>query len=115
MMHVLGVGAFGCVRLAVHRPMKQALAVKQICKEHVVKSRQVEHVLNERKLMSLLSHPFIVRLHATYQDDVVRARRDNTCPAMVVLLRSEQPASSARPLLAEPIHGHGACAGRRSL
>lgn len=69
---VLGVGSFGYVRLALHRDgagKERVLALKAMRKDHLVKKRQVQHVLNERWVGQALQHPFLCTLLSTYQDD----------------------------------------------
>ena len=65
---ILGVGSFGQVRLAVHTPTDTPYALKSIYKGQVIATNQVEHILNEKKIMQMCSHPFLIRLAAAYQD-----------------------------------------------
>ena len=65
---ILGVGSFGQVRLAVHTPTDTPYALKSIYKGQVIATNQVEHILNEKKIMQMCSHPFLLRLAAAYQD-----------------------------------------------
>jgi serine/threonine protein kinase len=37
-------------------------------KEAILQTKQVEHVRNERQLLGLLRHPFIVQFYASFQD-----------------------------------------------
>ena len=37
-------------------------------KPHVVSKRQVDHVNNERKLLSMCDHPFVIELFGSFQD-----------------------------------------------
>ena len=70
---MLGVGSFGYVRLALHRDSdtdeERVLALKAMRKDHLVKKRQVGHVLNERWVGQALHHPFVCTLISTYQDE----------------------------------------------
>ena len=70
---MLGVGSFGYVRLASHRDSgtgeERVLALKAMRKDHLVKKRQVGHVLNERWVGQALHHPFVCTLISTYQDE----------------------------------------------
>ncbi|ORY85428.1 kinase-like domain-containing protein, partial [Protomyces lactucae-debilis] len=67
----LGTGTFGRVFLA--RPKqaegdKQAFfAMKVLQKSEVVRLRQVEHINNEREILSIVRHPFIVSMRASFQ------------------------------------------------
>jgi serine/threonine protein kinase len=37
-------------------------------KADVVKMRQIEHTLNEKRTLEKLDHPFLVKLYASFQD-----------------------------------------------
>ena len=68
---VLGVGSFGCVRLAVHRPReprsaKQTYALKGLHKGHLIATNQINNVVNEKTLLRRCHHPFILRCADTY-------------------------------------------------
>ena len=65
----VGSGSFGHVQLVVHQGTNQPFALKCMLKARVVSLNQVEHVFAERSAMRMCSHPFIVSLAATFQDD----------------------------------------------
>ena len=71
---ILGVGAFGRVKLVTHEPggkkdeAAPAYALKCISKGQVRKLQQVEHVLNEKNILAMCRHPFLPRLVAKFQD-----------------------------------------------
>lgn len=62
----LGRGAFGQVSLVKWN--NDYCALKQICKQQVVKSQLVGHIKAEKRLMAECDSPFLVRLHAAFQD-----------------------------------------------
>ncbi|TPP67702.1 cGMP-dependent protein kinase isozyme 1 [Fasciola gigantica] len=67
---VLGVGGFGRVDLVtLTYDRTQAFAMKRLQKQHVVQTRQQEHVHFEKLILSSVSSPFICRLYATYRDN----------------------------------------------
>lgn len=41
-------------------------AMKVINKKHIVDSDKVDQIISERKIFSMLSHPFIVQLHSAF-------------------------------------------------
>lgn len=43
--------------------------VKILEKRHIVKENKAQYVRRERDLMSILEHPFFVKLYFTFQDD----------------------------------------------
>ena len=94
-LSVLGAGAFGTVKLVKHIPVGSdcpvvlvgegwphlkllslracvqtgtAMALKLLPKARVVEMRQTENVANERRLLAMCRHPFVVRLFGTFQD-----------------------------------------------
>ncbi len=58
----LGTGSFGRVMLVQHKKSKSYHAMKILDKQKVVKLKQVEHTLNEKKILSAISFPFLVNL-----------------------------------------------------
>lgn len=65
----LGNGAFGLVRLVENSKNKgEAFALKAVSKDKVAMSKQESHILNEKRILMGLDHPFITKLYSTYQD-----------------------------------------------
>ncbi|CAG0897132.1 unnamed protein product [Darwinula stevensoni] len=58
----LGTGSFGRVMLVQHKANKTYHAMKILDKQKVVKLKQVEHTLNEKKILQAISFPFLVNL-----------------------------------------------------
>lgn len=63
---VIGVGTFGRVRVVVHRHTNVPYALKCIDKVVISQLEQHEHIRNEKNIMAELDHPFITKLHATF-------------------------------------------------
>ena len=63
---ILGEGSFGRVKLVLHRPTKTPYALKCLRKGHVIKFQQTEHVINEKRVMELCDHPFVLKLMGVY-------------------------------------------------
>jgi len=64
----LGAGTFGRVKLVYHAATEKTYALKTMHKSEVVAHSQVTNVLNEKSLMMLCNHPFVLKLYATYMD-----------------------------------------------
>jgi len=64
----VGTGGFGRVKLVKHKKTGKHLALKILKKHEIVRQQQVEHVLSERSILESVAHPYIIRLHSTYQD-----------------------------------------------
>lgn len=71
-MRVLGKGSFGKVVLVQKRTGKERgglFAMKILRKTHLVKRRQIERTKTERKVLALVDHPFIMKLHFAFQSE----------------------------------------------
>ena len=69
MGRIVGTGSFGRVCLARHKATDTAVAIKSLLKSRIVKNQQVSHVRSERDVLDSLDHPFIVKMHSTFQDE----------------------------------------------
>ncbi|XP_046634587.1 cAMP-dependent protein kinase catalytic subunit 1-like [Daphnia pulicaria] len=65
----LASGNFGRVLLVQHKWNKQFYAMKVLEKQKVVKKKQVEHTLDEKKVLSAISFPFVVGLEFYFKDN----------------------------------------------
>lgn len=67
-LRTLGTGSFGRVHLIRSRHNGRYYAMKVLKKEIVVRLKQVEHTNDERLMLSIVTHPFIIRMWGTFQD-----------------------------------------------
>lgn len=65
---VIGRGGFGKVWRTIHKPTNRIFAMKEMKKVRIVKKNSVQSVLNEKSLLSILKHPFIVNMQYAFQD-----------------------------------------------
>jgi len=68
-LSTLGTGTFGRVRLVKHREEADdidPLALKCLKKNAIIKLKQIDHVKSEKKVLSIIEHPFIVNLKGTF-------------------------------------------------
>ena len=61
-LHTIGTGSFGRVRLARVIATNEIIALKQLEKSQILKMKQVDHVVNEFSILRIVQHPFIVNL-----------------------------------------------------
>ena len=62
MLFILGTGTFGRVVLTCHMSSRRYHALKIMSVAEVVRLKQIEHVNNEKDILSLIQHPFVVDL-----------------------------------------------------
>lgn len=65
---IIGKGAFGMVKLVKHKPTKTPMAMKQMQKARIVMTKQCKNVIQEKRIMHELNHPFLLKLIATVRD-----------------------------------------------
>lgn len=65
----LGEGAFGTVLYVEDSESQQSYAVKVLNIERLREQKQLNMVKNERDLMQVMDHPFIVRFYHAYRND----------------------------------------------
>ena len=68
LMRTVGTGTFSRVRIAQYRRTQEIVVVKTMRKSDIVKMRQVEHVKNEKSILSSIAHPLLVNLKHSFQD-----------------------------------------------
>jgi len=69
-MKTLGTGSFGRVILVKHKTGDDKFyAMKILDKQKVVKLKQVEHTLNEKKILASIDFPFLVRMDYHFKDN----------------------------------------------
>jgi serine/threonine protein kinase len=64
---VIGVGGFSIVRFAMLKTSREVYAVKVMNKAEIFARNQVAHVINERRVLASVSHPFVLNLIKTFQ------------------------------------------------
>uniref|UniRef100_G3WR56 Protein kinase domain-containing protein n=1 Tax=Sarcophilus harrisii TaxID=9305 RepID=G3WR56_SARHA len=65
----LGTGSFGRVILVKHKESGNYYAMKVLDKQKVVKLKQIEHTLNEKRILQSVDFPFLVRLEFAFKDN----------------------------------------------
>ncbi|KAJ3272558.1 camp-dependent protein kinase catalytic subunit [Terramyces sp. JEL0728] len=65
----LGTGSFGRVHLVKYKEANKYYAMKVLRKADIVKMRQVEHTINEKRILEKLEAPFLVHMLTAFQDN----------------------------------------------
>ena len=68
MDRTLGSGSFGKVKLAKNKKDGNYVAIKILKKSELIKLKQVDHILNEIKILTMIDHPFLVHTDGFNQD-----------------------------------------------
>ncbi|CAG0908349.1 unnamed protein product, partial [Cyprideis torosa] len=62
-------GTFGRVYLVREKGARNYYALKQLRIKDVLRMKQVDHVMNEKKVLQKVHHPFIIDLMTTWHDN----------------------------------------------
>ena len=65
----LGNGKFGEVHLAEKKSDNKLFAIKVLDKKSLKNSNLVKYAHSERNILSLMDHPFIVKLNSAFQSE----------------------------------------------
>ena len=65
----LGVGRFGVVKLAKIKQNGKFVAMKILRKDKMINLKQVDHVMNEIRVLSVVDHAFLVKSSGFTQDE----------------------------------------------
>lgn len=65
---IIGEGSYSTVVLATDKATKIQYAIKILDKRHIIREKKVQYVSREKEVLTLLNHPFFVKLYFTFQD-----------------------------------------------
>jgi serine/threonine protein kinase len=56
----LGTGSFGRVKIGKQKSTGKYYAIKILKKSDIIKLKQVDHIMNEVRILSIIDHPYLV-------------------------------------------------------
>lgn len=65
----LGSGSFGKVVLVKEKDNDSYFASKQLSKDQIIKTKQVGHVMSEKKVLNSIRFPFTIHLVTSFKDN----------------------------------------------
>merc|ERR1711953_814036 len=68
LIKTIGTGTFARVSLARDKMTRDYFALKVLAIQDIIKLKQVDHVKNEKMILSKISHPFLIKLLWTNKD-----------------------------------------------
>ena len=68
-LETVGLGSFGRVRLCKYKKNNKIYVRKILKKIEIIKQKQVDHIYSEFNILSVLNHPFIVKLIGIYFEE----------------------------------------------
>ena len=86
---MLGKGSFGEVYLVEKISTKKLYAMKVLKKDKMLKQNLIRYAQTERNILSIMNHPFIVRLNFAFQTDTKLYLLLDYCPGYLLLLETD--------------------------
>ncbi|XP_034935496.1 cAMP-dependent protein kinase catalytic subunit beta-like [Chelonus insularis] len=68
-LRTLGIGAFGRVKLIKHKQTSTYYAMKILEKRQLVKTKQIDHTRNEKRVLQSIDYPFVITLSYFCKDN----------------------------------------------
>lgn len=65
---VIGKGTYAKVCLVTRKKDEKLFALKILKKKYIIEKGQEQHIMTEKQILADISHPFLVKLEASFHD-----------------------------------------------
>lgn len=98
LLSVIGKGAYAKVMLVRKRSNGQLYALKSMKKKYIEKKQQSQRVMTERNILSEINNPFLIKIHASFQNEAKLYLVLEYCPGgeLFGLLKKRKRLSEAK-------------------
>lgn len=66
---VIGKGTYAKVCLVTRKKDEKLFALKILKKKYILEKGQEQHIMTEKQILADISHPFLVKLEASFHDE----------------------------------------------
>lgn len=66
---LIGRGTYAKVCLVTRKKDEKLFALKILKKKYIIEKGQEDHIMTEKKILAGISHPFLVKLEASFSDE----------------------------------------------
>jgi serine/threonine protein kinase len=66
---VIGKGTYAKVCLVTRKKDEKLFALKMLKKKYIIEKNQEQHIMTEKQILAEIEHPFLVKMHSSFQDD----------------------------------------------
>lgn len=66
---MIGKGAYAKVVLVRKKSTGTLYALKSMKKKYIEKKQQSQRIMTERNILTEINHPFLIRIHASFQNE----------------------------------------------
>ena len=69
MLSVIGKGSYAKVLLVRKKTTGEVYALKSMKKKYIEKKNQTKRIMMERDILTSINHPFLIKIHSSFQTD----------------------------------------------
>jgi len=69
MLSVIGKGSYAKIMLVRSKVNGKLYAMKSMKKKYIEKKNQVQRIMTERDILTEIDHPFLIKIHESFQNE----------------------------------------------